>query len=540
MQYSKYQLDIFNWIKNGSGNAVVDAKAGSGKTSTLVKAMDFIEPGSKILFLAYNKAIAEELRSRIPSHIDVKTLHSLGWGIINKYQKGAKLENKKTYAHIKQYFDNNKIVIKNFGDRIKISNNIRKLIEYYRYSITDNPSEDLINQIISKFDITVLGEEQKYSIPIYESFLNDQSCYDFADMLFEPVYRNMNFPKYDWVFLDEVQDVSGIQKEMFLRCMHPESRFLAAGDPFQCLYSWRGASKTVFKELQEIPNTTTLPLSISYRCGKKIIEHAQKLVPTIEHFNKNPDGEVILNGSINNVKYGDVVLCRTNAPLAALANKLLQEHKKVTIVGNDFAEHLQDIIDSSKKITCDQLFIFLNEKANKILKKIVDANNCVDPQEDPDYVNFIDKVTTIKMLAFDCKTVVELTEKIKKIFSALPDSSGITLSTVHRFKGKEADHIYIAEPHLIPFPYYLTSPEAVDNEKNVDYVARTRAKLKLEYITDWSYETARNSAQPAKTPATNDPKDNAIIVPRDAGVVHVKNKLKKNKRDKHKFSFKNR
>jgi superfamily I DNA/RNA helicase len=892
IEYGNY----YGFTIDGNGRFLLGDFTITHNTSTLVKSLDFIDPNSKILFLAYNKLIADELRTRVASNIDVKTLHSLGWSVIHKHVGSPTLDNKKTYGHIKSYFDKNKIVIKNFGDRIKVSNNIRKLIEYFRYAVTDSPSDELIDDIISKFSITILNDEHKFAVPIYQTFLQDQSCYDFADMLFEPLYRNMSFPKYDWVFLDEVQDVSAIQKEMFLKCMHPDSRFVACGDPAQCLlpntmistpdgpkkiqdlsagdkinsyynsgydsgtqveahateiiknkfsgtvytietesgktitgtanhitfanysqefksnlycvylmfredmgyriglsktcgsksgnnfgfrtrlsgeggqkiwvlktyesevdarldeilfslkysiptttfnvhakiaynnnndydfikrvyssintyknveklfsdlnlykeyphfisksvsnnrksnicitlcvrrntkgvyhevvahvkansdqynflikngynltkskrsnfrlriissnfapiqkiiddllssnlfeaiekaslskktlnfcplshvrkgmiiyseldgkravvdkvkkissflyegdvydinlnnyhnyaangilvhnclYSFRGASKTAFRELQDIPNTTTLPLSISYRCGKKIVEYAQKLVPDIEHFPSNPDGEVVFHGSLNNVKYGDVILCRTNAPLAALANKLLQEHKKVTIIGNDFAEHLQDIIESSRKSSCQDLFVFLNEKAAKILKKIVDHNNCVDPQEDPEYVGFVDKSTTIKMLANDCKTVSELLEKIKKIFSLLPDSSGITLSTVHKFKGRESDNIFIVEPQLIPFPYYLNTPDSIETEKNIDYVARTRAKLKLEYITDWSYEGAKKAIQ-SVAPSLQ------ISVPRDSLILKKKGKKKKNKHFlKKKLSFNN-
>ena len=64
--------------------------------------------------------------------------------------------------------------------------------------------------------------------------------------------------------------------------------------------------------------------------------------------------------------------------------------------------------------------------------------------------------------------------------------TGIVLSTVHRFKGLEADNVFIVEPQLIPFPYYVEQPWQVEQERNIDYVARTRAIVKLEYITDWS------------------------------------------------------
>ena len=38
MKHSKNQLAIYDWVENGSGNLVIDAKAGSGKSSTILHA----------------------------------------------------------------------------------------------------------------------------------------------------------------------------------------------------------------------------------------------------------------------------------------------------------------------------------------------------------------------------------------------------------------------------------------------------------------------------------------------------------------------
>jgi superfamily II DNA or RNA helicase len=59
---SKYQKIIFDFITKGVGNAVINAKAGSGKTTTLVEAMKLIPQKEKALFVAFNKAIEQELK----------------------------------------------------------------------------------------------------------------------------------------------------------------------------------------------------------------------------------------------------------------------------------------------------------------------------------------------------------------------------------------------------------------------------------------------------------------------------------------------
>ena len=88
-ELSTYQKDILNFIENKTGNLLVDAKAGSGKTSTLVLLADkIIEQNKKCLFLAFNKSIIEELQSRIISdNCQIKTLHSLGLSFIRSLHK---------------------------------------------------------------------------------------------------------------------------------------------------------------------------------------------------------------------------------------------------------------------------------------------------------------------------------------------------------------------------------------------------------------------------------------------------------------------
>ena len=52
-------------MQHGVGNIVIEAAAGSGKTSTLIKALKLIPSDKKILFCAFNKDIVKELQKKI-------------------------------------------------------------------------------------------------------------------------------------------------------------------------------------------------------------------------------------------------------------------------------------------------------------------------------------------------------------------------------------------------------------------------------------------------------------------------------------------
>jgi len=76
-------------------------------------------------------------------------------------------------------------------------------------------------------------------------------------------------------------------------------------------------------------------------------------------------------------------------------------------------------------------------------------------------------------------TLRGLTARIDGLFG---EAKGVvTLSTVHKAKGKEAENVFILPPHLMPLPHAET-PEERDAEDCVRFVAVTRAKRKLVFV----------------------------------------------------------
>ena len=84
--WSKFQLAIYEFIEHEQGNLVVEAVAGSGKTTTLVKCLDFIPKNSKVLLTAFNTDIVNELKKKTKEreNVECRTLHGLGLMFIKK------------------------------------------------------------------------------------------------------------------------------------------------------------------------------------------------------------------------------------------------------------------------------------------------------------------------------------------------------------------------------------------------------------------------------------------------------------------------
>jgi DNA helicase-2/ATP-dependent DNA helicase PcrA len=497
MEFSNYQKAIFDYVENGQGNLVVSAVAGGSKTTCLLESIGRVPKDKKKLCLAFNKSIADTLRTKVPVGVDVKTFHALGLSVLTRDDKSRQMNDRKVNEKCKEYFTLNRINVPT-KDKFRVTNNINKIIDFLRLDLNTIPTEKDINLIINENWLETTHIEIEHTIPIYKSVIEDKGQYDFVDMLFLPIYYEMKFPKYDFVFVDEVQDMSNIQRTLFLNCMVEGARFMAVGDEKQRIFSFCGADLDSYERVKNFPNTIELPLSISYRCGKNIIKHAQKIVPHIEHWDRRGEGSVIFDGSINNVKYGDVILCRICMPLAKLAGKFLGEGKKVQIKGADIGKNLITLIDKQVCFSLEDLHKKLESSLKKLEKKLQADNEYFDAKKSSQYQSMSEKIFTIRVLSEDCQTVENLKRKILNIFSDKDDSNCITLSTIHKFKGLEAENVFIVEPQLIPFPYYLDQPGALEEEKNLEYVAITRAISKLEYIQDWSAYEKREEKKAQK------------------------------------------
>jgi F-box protein 18 (helicase) len=71
------QAAIIEAARDTKENLLINALAGAAKTSTLVMIAQAL-PVGPILSLAFNKRIAEEMKKRLPGHVDCRTLNAIG------------------------------------------------------------------------------------------------------------------------------------------------------------------------------------------------------------------------------------------------------------------------------------------------------------------------------------------------------------------------------------------------------------------------------------------------------------------------------
>ena len=494
-ELSNYQLDIIDFIKNGQGNLVVEASAGSGKSFTLIKCIEEIPEDKTILLTAFNTDIANVLKRKAKDfyNVNVSTLHSLGRQMLQrnfpeetlaldefKYKSYINT-NIKSLSSINTYELNKK-------DFARYMSNIEAYINFGRAYLCQTVKD--LDFIEERYDIETIADEKEIALDALEYGKHNLEQIDYTDMIWLPnvLYCKPLGMQYDWILLDEAQDLSVCQREILLKCRKINTRMVLVGDGEQAIYSFASSDPESFRRLKELPNTTSLPLSISYRCAKNIVDFAKAIVPTIEANNDGREGEIKYDVPLSEVEDGDMVLCRNNSPLMKVYVDFIKEGKKCFIRGKDIGLNLKNMVKRTgidklnKSLQEDGVFVRLYDSVFDSINELIEKYHITyaDAVESSIVSNKLDMIKSLEILSDDINTADELIEKINNIFSDRK-KGGISLSTIHKAKGLEADNVYIACRELMPSTRAKKDWE-LRQEYNLMYVAYTRAKNKLGFI----------------------------------------------------------
>lgn len=487
------QEAIFTAILESENNLRIEALAGTGKTTTILKALELLPSGTPTLFLAFNKTIADELEKRVPEGVEARTLHSLG----NKFYRtqipwfkvnGRKTQNILKYELLKIDDDRPNETKLDFYN--KYYRDIVKIISLLKSSavITDNIHEliPLAKELADYHSIDWPEEEDftKAIQQIWLKFPQKEKVIDFDDMIYLPVVKGYVKPIYEYVFVDEAQDLNQLQRLFISKLLSPTGRVIVVGDSNQAIYGFRGADTKSLDNFQEQFNAEVLPLTVSFRCSPAVVAEAKKLVPDFQHRFKGRISDVDLEelGVVDhitehnfhsNVDDGDFVLCRVTKDLVEACLKLIAGGKKAKVRGKEMGTSILAHID---KIPAP---ILTDEVVEAYFNKLIAKNEAKDKrflvkklQEELDILLVI-----IGSLNIGTREYVK--KRTKDIFSDKVE--GITLSTIHKIKGLEADKVFLIRPDLIPHPKAELDWE-LRQEQNMQYVAITRAKKEFYYV----------------------------------------------------------
>jgi len=468
MKHTEEQTAIFDCIENTENHLIINAGAGTGKTTTIVEAANRIN-GQKAAFLAFNKSIATELAERLPTGVEAKTFHAFGFAAIRAAGVKTRVNN----------FKLNNIIKELLGADYHIAP-LKKLVSLVKGSLISPTDRNAILGLIDEYNINFNSDREEniaiQSIPAILTLCKTQTQHiDFDDMIWLPIVNGYPFPKYDVLFVDEAQDFNEVQREMISLCVNG-GRCIIVGDKNQAIYGFRGADSNsieMFRQrlLKTQREISEFPLSITWRCPKSVVKEANRYVAEFNAPDFAEEGAVIVDAPFNPQR-NDMVLCRYNAPLVSAFYDLISQGKSAYVLGRDMTKGL---ITAVQKITKNnQMGV---EEFEQLFQKDFAYNyqRLLNQNKENQAMALEDKRDCIMIFVKKATTVGGIIEEIKRVFDG-NDEGEIMLSTVHKAKGLEADNVYILATERMPHPY------GNKEENNICYVAITRAKKNLFYV----------------------------------------------------------
>ena len=277
-------------IIDTSGNILVTANPGTGKTLLLAhKYLSLIEDGIKpkeILCLSFTEKAKREMEDRIvklskqqKTNLDIKnlnvyTFHSYALNSLNSNEIiSPNLLRFTIYLYIKE----NKIL--NYSDKYILDKLVPKIENLIRYLKSFGILPDKINiKKAKKF----LPSNSKLTNAELEKFLDEftkiysnyeaikkTNGFDYSDLLIEFLSLK-NTPVYEYVLIDELQDVNKMEAEIALKSA---KQFIAVGDKKQAIFGFQGGSIINFELFK---NSNHFVLSENFRSTNQILNYSKE------------------------------------------------------------------------------------------------------------------------------------------------------------------------------------------------------------------------------------------------------------------------
>jgi superfamily I DNA/RNA helicase len=493
-EWSSQQESIFSWFAHGSGHLLVRARAGTGKTTTLVEGVQRA-PERSVCVAAFNKSIADELKKQFDgTQIKAMTLHGLGFRFIKanmpKAQVDSRGERARTLARA------GAAVIQARESKAKAASGfiIQRIANYctwIREMLGDPRSLWSGTDVIGNIENWLVGLEvfdhDDLSLPEFWTFSKmaeaaieavtlakeETETIDFADMIFLPQVRGWIRPIYSLMVVDEAQDMTRMQLGLGLAACR--GRVCLVGDDRQAIYGFRGADIGCLDRLKDQLKAQELGLTITYRCPHKVVEVANLFVEDLQTHEDASRGVVNDDCSLEDLKKaeaGDFVLSRTNKNLAEAFLHLVKCGKRAYIKGSDYGRHMLQFIKKFQSRDLADLSDEVNGWTEKTAKKMSQQMKATTAS-----------ARKLKQLMDDCgllsafiagsRDYDDLLKRLGSSFSDTVDPQAVVCSTVHKAKGLEAKTVWLLGS---TFRTYC------EEEENICYVAITRAKDTLNLI----------------------------------------------------------
>jgi superfamily I DNA/RNA helicase len=452
----------------------LQAGAGTGKTTTLALLAHATPRRGR--YLAYNRAIAQDARSRFPDTVQCKTAHALAYAAVgHRYARRLNAPRRPAWQ-TGQMLGINKAV--RVGDREvtqrALSNATLRTLARFCHTADDTITRHHVPTLRGLEDKDHHRELATHLLPFAHKAWADLQHPDDGAVRFDHDHYlkiwALTRPHIDadFLLLDEAQDTNPVVEQIFL-AQRDHAQLVMVGDSAQAIYHWRGA-----KDIMTGFDGTQLALSQSFRFGPDLAAEANRWL----HLADAPirlTGTPAVPTELGLVTQPDAVLCRTNVGAMAQVMAHMAAGHRVALAGGGDSLHALALaardLKEGRRTHHPELLLFPCWGDLQDYAAHDPAGRDLQP-----LVNLVDTHGTDAILAAIAHLAPE-------------PHAHVTVSTAHKAKGREWPSVLIAEDFArspndttgqagsTPAPV----PEPVDDaEARLAYVAVTRTRRRLD------------------------------------------------------------
>jgi hypothetical protein len=333
----------------------VSAFAGAGKTSTQKAVSDAIlqkNPGRSIHYFAFNRAMADEARTKFPGRVRVSTAHSLAYNarvdgvdlgrtFRPRMKSGKELRDAVTARHKKAVDPVREFIANEYSA-------LSDVLETVRNFCYSNDTEVLASHAPYDHTSIIAGTIGKKAARGYVQAVSAAAAKVWKDMsslqgdfpATHDVYLKLwalrgNFSEFDMVLFDEAQDANPVMISALQKMQDNGAQIILVGDPHQSIYGWRGAVDA----MSAFPDFKQAYLTESFRFGQNIADAAQLFLiaggETRQLKWRNPNPGIHRDGPVDRQDPfpADAILCRSNAGVIFTSLAYINDGKKPYVEG---------------------------------------------------------------------------------------------------------------------------------------------------------------------------------------------------------------
>lgn len=446
---------------------VVEAGAGTGKTTLLTQyARKWRKRG---LYISYNAAIAKEAQTRFPDNIDAMTAHGYAYRAQNVARYKSRLVGRIRKNHVREadfslenpFMSEDRMMKCIVAGIHNFTNSAGSTLteQHCELEFAPKSTRERVMPIIAKAVLAFVKYEEG-SLP----FTHD--CY----------LKNLEMTggmgsEYDYILVDEAQDLNPILLSLVQKSGRP---VIMVGDRKQSIYAFRGS----IDAMSEV-DAPRLPLSQSWRFGAPVDAVANHILsytmdPPDWKLKGKPGHVTEVEEYTGSAPRESLILARTNS---RIFEGLVSIKVPFHVIGGfeTIATQLLSALALSKG---DR-----REIRDPMIQSYYHWDDMVADSEDDDDPEVRRLVKIVKEYG---DALIGIIQRLRQLHSPHRGGAAIVLSTAHKAKGLEAEHVILLDDFPTPaelearrVEHKITQVE-YDQEFHLLYVAVTRAMTTLK------------------------------------------------------------